>query len=142
MPEATANTGVKYIGREAWIDRLYGSNLPFEPGQIRVVPELLAFKFLRHVDVFEPAEPPAAKKGKKATEDDTAEILAQAQREQAEKFDEQSRLQDLRDRINSMTKEGVLDFAQVNYRQNLDANLRVETLRLQATALVDQFGAV
>jgi hypothetical protein len=60
---------VKYIGREdPFYDRLYGSNLPFVPGQVRVITDLdLVAKFLRHDDCFErvvvkpaPAPVPAA----------------------------------------------------------------------------------
>ncbi|ADU36223.1 hypothetical protein [Variovorax paradoxus] len=55
MPTNTNGVPVKYIGREdPFYDRLYGSNLPFEPGQVRVITDLdLVAKFLRHDDCFE-----------------------------------------------------------------------------------------
>lgn len=55
MTSNTAGVRVKYIGREdPFYDRLYGSNLPFVPGQVRVITDLdLAAKFLRHDDCFE-----------------------------------------------------------------------------------------
>ncbi|CAN7452467.1 hypothetical protein LJR099_003037 [Variovorax paradoxus] len=57
MPTNTNGVPVKYIGREdPFYDRLYGSNLPFVPGQVRVITDLdLVAKFLRHDDCFEKA---------------------------------------------------------------------------------------
>ena len=57
MPTNTNGVPVKYIGREdPFYDRLYGSNLPFVPGQVRVITDLdLVAKFLRHDDCFERA---------------------------------------------------------------------------------------
>ncbi|MEG2046986.1 MAG: hypothetical protein RR100_09075, partial [Comamonas sp.] len=47
------NTAVKYIGRRSpYVDRLYGTNLSFEHGQVRVIPAQIAKKFLRHADMF------------------------------------------------------------------------------------------
>ncbi len=79
MPTNTNGVSVKYIGREdPFYDRLYGSNLPFVPGQVRVITDLdLVAKFLRHDDCFErvvlepavaatvpaPVQPPAAPTG-------------------------------------------------------------------------------
>ena len=79
MPTNTNGVSVKYIGCEdPFYDRLYGSNLPFVPGQVRVITDLdLVAKFLRHDDCFErvvlepavaaiapaPAQPPAAPTG-------------------------------------------------------------------------------
>ena len=57
MPTNTNGVPVKYIGREdPFHDRLYGSNLPFVPGQVRLITDLdLVAKFLRHGDCFEKA---------------------------------------------------------------------------------------
>jgi hypothetical protein len=81
MPTNTNGVPVKYIGREdPFHDRLYGSNLPFVPGQVRLITDLdLVAKFLRHGDCFEkavlepvvparapapaPAQPPVAATG-------------------------------------------------------------------------------
>jgi len=50
---AAEKVAVKYIGRkEPWIDRLYGSKLPFHKEQVRVVPSSLALRLLRHEDLF------------------------------------------------------------------------------------------
>jgi len=54
---AAEKVAVKYIGRkEPWIDRLYGSKLPFNKGQVRVVPSNLALRLLRHQDLFTTVE--------------------------------------------------------------------------------------
>ena len=54
---AAEKVPVEYIGRkEPWVDKLYGSKLPFNKGQVRVVPSDLAIRFLRHPDLFKLAE--------------------------------------------------------------------------------------
>lgn len=54
---AAEKVPVEYIGRkEPWVDKLYGSKLPFNKGQVRIVPSELAIRFLRHPDLFKLAE--------------------------------------------------------------------------------------
>ncbi|RZL88826.1 MAG: hypothetical protein EOP82_21660 [Variovorax sp.] len=132
---------VAYTGRDAvWTDNLYGSNLPFAQGQTRMVPPELAARLLRHADVFEPGEAPKAKKGAKT--DDTAELLAKAELERAEVNKLAFNLQDLRDQIAHMEKPALAHFAKVNYRQDMDMRLKVDTLRQQANAFIDLYGVV
>lgn len=131
---------VKYTGRETpFIDRNYGSDLSFEPGQVRPIPHDLAEKLLRHADVFELTASPE----KKAPEaDDTGELLAEANAKKLDDTNAQNRLQDLIDRVNYMDKDALADFALINYRHNFDKRLSVAKLREQAVGLIDQFGVV
>ncbi|WP_167141297.1 RyR domain-containing protein [Pseudomonas sp. OTU750018] len=136
--------GVKYIGRrEIFVDRLFGTGLSFEQGQVRVFPGVLARKFLRHADQFEEAavgEP--ATVADTETTDETAQALAKAKKLQDEQTLEQNQLQDVRDQIASMTKKGLEEFAMTKYNQKLDARKSVGDLRVEVTGFIDRFGVV
>lgn len=144
MPDIIPDAlGVKFIGRKPWIDRLYGSGLSFEPGQSRTVPSRLGRNFLRHADVFEPAEAKPVKASKTELTDDTDAQLQKAKEEKDKVTEEQNRIQDLHDRINTMTKDALVDFARVNYRQDIDkTKFKADELKAKVIGLVDQYGAV
>ncbi len=129
---------VKYIGRKPFVDRLYGSGLPFEADQVRAVPAELARRFLRHPE-FAPAELPVA--AEKPRGDDTAALLEGAAREQAQQREQLNDLQELRDQVSYMDKEALEQFAQAKYRQNIDKRRSLPALREQVIGLIDQFGA-
>lgn len=134
---------VKYIGpRETWIEKRYRSGLTFTKGQTRAVPESLAAKLLRHADLFERCADQAATEKPEQGQDDTAKILAKAKKKLDREKDEENRLQDLRDRIMTMDKDALADFAYIKYRQKIDKRRSPEALREQVIAFVDQFGAV
>lgn len=130
---------VKYIGRKPFVDRLYGSGLPFEIGQTRVVPALLARQFLRHPE-FEQGEAEAPIEPPKG--DDTAVLLEQADKAQVEQTTHLSELQELRDQVSYMDKDALEQFALTKYRQNIDKRRSLPALREQVIGLIDQFGAV
>lgn len=150
-PVETAGAGaksggvvVRYIGRrEQWQDRLYGSGLSFRTGQVRAVPGGLARQLLRHADMFEPVEQ-AGTDGETVPviDDDTEQLLANAQQKQADERTEQVELQDLRDTIGRMPKAALMEYARNNYRQELDSKLKVDDMRAAVIGMVDQFGAV
>jgi len=51
------NIGIKYIGKKALhSDRLYGSKLSWEPGQIKNVSESIAKQMMVHSDIYEIVE--------------------------------------------------------------------------------------
>lgn len=142
------NVPVKFIGRRPWTDHLYGSKLPFEPGQVRHVPTELARRFLRHQDVFQPhaaevAEPiePAAEQDTKQA-DDTAEILADAQLQAQQEQRTNVELQDLFDRVALMDKDALIEFATNNYRMPLDKRRSEQNLREQVIGFINQYGVV
>lgn len=145
-PVRDGEQAVTYIGRRpSFVDRNYGTNLTFGAGQTRVLPTEIARKFLRHPDVFSPAaatpvdsEPPAPSQAA----DDTAATLQKAQEQAAAKTQEQTQLQDLRDRITQMDKKGLVEYAQTNYRQQLNTRDKLDDLRAKVLGMVDQFGAV
>lgn len=166
MIESMKPVEVKYIGKlQPWFDRLYDTGLSFVCGQSRVLPWDMAPKFLRHSDIFErveqasdkpPAdddkkddEPPAddkaaENKGDKdeAPKDDTQALLDEQAAKNKEKDDEQVEKQALYDQVANMDKDGLKDFAEVNYQQKINKSKSVENLRAEVTGMIDQFGVV
>lgn len=136
--------GVKYIGRrEIFVDRLFGTGLSFEQGQVRVFPGVLARKFLRHADQFEEAAVgEATAVADTEVTDETAEALAKAKKLQDEQTLEQNQLQDVRDQIASMTKKSLEEFAITKFNQKLDMTKKVCDLRVEVTSFIDRFGVV
>lgn len=139
-------TDVHYLGQREWADRLYGSGLTFAPGQVRRVPGELARRLLRHADLFAPApageSPQEAGAAAPAAVDDTAEQLAAAAKQREELREVERQRQDVIDTVNTMNKDALRDFAQVNYRQTLAKNLSVESMRAKVIGFIDQFGVV
>ena len=151
---------VRYIGKDAWLDRLYGSKLSFEPQQVRRVPGDLARRFLRHADMFESGvavleqaaaqyttsapEHAATTDTNTATEtavvDDTATVLEQAAKDKAQDDTVQSQLQDMLDTVNAMDKDALQSFAQEKFNQKVPKNLSVDNMRLRVGEFIQAYG--
>lgn len=140
------NTGVSitHIGREdPFIDRNYGSNLSFGPGQSRTVPADLAARLLRHGDVFELTKDGAkVEKPAKAPVDDTQAVLQASKEKQDEQNEELNQRQNLVDQINLMDKDALKDFAHTKYGQPIPKTMTVENMRAKVVGFIDQFGMV
>lgn len=141
-PQAVRPPGylpVQYVGRRPeWTDRLYGTGLTFVTGQSRDLPAHMAKNLLRHPDLFELGkEDPAA-----VIVDDTQALLESATKGKKAEDTKQNELQDLYDRVSFMDKAALLEFAKINYRQELSNRKAEATLRLEVKGLIDQYGAV
>lgn len=147
---------IKYIGkREPWHDRLYRTGLVFDCNQVRTVPWDMARKFLRHEDLFEKVGVDAKDKDDEANQkpdddtqndsdskaDDTQALLDEQTAKNKDKDDEQTELQALYDQVSVMEKDALKDFAQNHYQQKTNNSKSVENIRLDVTAMIDQFGA-
>ena len=157
---AAERVPVEYIGRkEPWVDKLYGSKLPFNKGQVRVVPSERAIRLLRHEDLFKLAEtdtecdeqkqddsqmsldPNEGEQDEGDEQDDTDELLDEAEKEQAEAKQREQERQDLVDQVNAMTdKDSLEHFAQTRYQQRINKRKSVENLREDVVGMIDQFG--
>jgi len=73
--------------------------------------------------------------------DDTQALLDEQEAKNKDKDDEQTELQALYDQVTVMEKEALKDFAQNHYQQNTNNSKSVENIRLDVTAMIDQFGA-
>ena len=139
---AATSVAVIYIGRETpFVERNYGSNLSFEPGQSRIVPSELANKLLRHADVFkvvsQPESAPAA-----LANDDTEHALKQSEEKKVEQDAKENQRQDLVDQVNLMDKDALKEFAQSKYGQPLSKTLHVDNMRARVVGFIDQYGMV
>ena len=147
---------IKYIGkREPWHDRLYRTGLVFDCNQVRTIPWDMARKFLRHEDLFEQVDADAKDKSDTADStskddtpddsdqkpDDTQALLDEQKAKDKDKDDEQTELQALYDQVSVMEKDALKDFAQNHYQQKTNNSKSVENIRLDVTAMIDQFGA-
>lgn len=140
---AGADVPVKYIcqRRSQWRDHLYGSGLTFSTGQVRFVPGALARKFLNHADLFERCDFGDGGQGEPA-QDDTQQLMDDAARQQQDKREVETQLQDVIDQVNQMTKAGLIEYALTNYKQDLKKTDKLEVLRGQVLQMVNQFGVV
>ena len=73
--------------------------------------------------------------------DDTQALLDEQKAKNKDKDDEQTELQALYDQVSVMEKGALKDFAQNHYQQNTNNSKSVENIRLDVTAMIDQFGA-
>lgn len=135
-----SNVPVRYIGkRDAWTDRLYGSGLTFSIGQVRAIPQPLSKRFLRHGDLFELAD--AAPVEEAAPQDDTAEQLAKAEAERAERDRHEMNMADLHRDVDNMDFSTLAEFAEQRYGLKLTKQKGLDKGRAEVHARIDQFGA-
>lgn len=147
-PRLHGLVAITYIGRrDQYVDRQYGTGLPFRTGQTRQLPAELARRFLRHADLFEQAQEtvveavPVAEVSTDA-DDDTAVILEQVAAQQEADLRNQSQLQDLYDQVAAMDKDALAHFAMTRYQQKLDKRIAEPKLREEVISFIDRFGAV
>lgn len=145
---------VTYFGKEdPFVDRIYHSNLTFTPGQTRAVPVALAARFLLHSDVFKEGdaaaknvkekavEAPADKKAEGDThKDDTAVLLAEANKEQDKQREQDNARFELLESLESMDAKALRDFALTNYKQKINGTLGEAKVRDQVRGFIDQYG--
>lgn len=147
---------IEYIGRRPnFTDHLYGTGLTFVTGQVRVLPAVLAAKFLRHIDLFseaaqkqqdeqvqlaDPAVTNAQQGHIDKPEDDTAAVLQAAQKQQDEQARKDLERGQLLDQIRVMTQPELLTLARDRWNQVLRKNMSLENARERVIQFVDQYG--
>lgn len=130
---------VKYIFRRPrWKDNLYGSGLEFTTGQTRMLPSALALKLLRHGDTF--ARDTEFVPTPKTTEQETTELLEQAEKRKDDENHVENQRLDLYAHIDRMDKDAIGKFAREHYRVEVDRRRGIDALRTQAKELIDRFG--
>lgn len=126
----SAYTPIRYIGkRETYTDGAYQSRITWNRGESKPVPSAIAAKLLQHPDQYQLGDPITI-----------TEELPQLPVKTVD--DTEDRLQDMRNSIQSMTKNALMEFTSTNYRVKMDKNQSVSAMRAQATQLLDQFGVV
>lgn len=120
-------TPIRYIGpRPEYTEGTYGSRLVFVSDEIKKVPDDLAAKLLKHPDVYElagDAVPDEVTVAQKPDVDDTEDLLQSA-----------------RDAVANMNKATLEEFAQTNFRIELNKQSKLADLRLEVIGLIDQYG--
>lgn len=158
-----STVAVTYVGKEdPYKDRMYRTGLTFTPGQTRPLPPALAARFLRHEDVFkqEVAAPTVVTaKGKKADAgadtsgklpittdaqnqpvDDTAKLLEEQSQQQSDERAKEDARYALLEQLEKMDRQGLITWAEDNYKQKIPGNLGVAKARDMAKGFVDQYG--
>lgn len=133
---------VSFCGRDdSFVDNLYGTGLEFFNGKPRALPHDLAAKFLHHVGQFERVEL-TEKTSKKAKGDDTEAVLAESAEKKKEADAKLDEVFEAQNQIAHMNKAGLLEYAQIKYRQEIDSKLKVGEIRTQVAGMIDQFGVL
>lgn len=131
-----AGTSIKYIGvRPHWSDTIYGTGLTFVEGQVRTVPPTVAKKLLNHPDVFELSQD-APK------DDDTEKVLAKAEYDKEEEGERENNHYEVLDKVRSMTREGLIEYAKERYQVNLGSRISKADALKEVEQLINQFGAL
>lgn len=117
---------IKYIGkRPEYLDGTYGTRIVFQQGETKLVPADKALLMLKHPDVYVLSEATD-----KMDEPETPKTAP----------DDEDEVQNLRDSISAMNKDGLKEFAQTHYNVKLNGQKGEVTLRQEVIGLVDQFG--
>lgn len=159
------NTPIEYIGRKpTWKDVLYGTGLTFVSGQVRTVPDTIASRFLRHIDLFRVQEPEQAQKELEQTAasttatnaqqghltdskdtstqvDDTAALLEAAKKVEEEQAQKELEHAGLMDQIRVMSKDELLTLAKDRWNQVIHKNTTLENARERVIQFANQYGA-
>lgn len=149
IPTATSlgasGIAIQYVGRkDQHIDRLYGSNLVFAQGQVRIVPSNIASNLLKHPE-FQRYEQQDLNASDSDTQqsDDTSLILDESKKKQEKDDENEALIMDEIDIVQRITdKKSLVEYAKHKYDQSLKLNSSVKTLQDQVVDLIKRFGVV
>lgn len=149
IPTATSlgasGIAIQYVGRkDQHIDRLYGSNLVFAHGQVRIVPSNIASNLLKHPEFqrYEQQDLNATESDTQQS-DDTSLILDESKKKQEKDDENEALIMDEIDTVQRITdKKSLVEYAKHKYDQSLKMNSSVKTLQDQVVDLIKRFGVV
>ncbi|MNC37291.1 hypothetical protein D3C75_858480 [compost metagenome] len=144
-PLGASGIAIQYVGRkDQHIDRLYGSNLVFAHGQVRIVPSNIASNLLKHPE-FQRYEQQDLNASDSDTQqsDDTSLILDESKKKQEKDDENEALIMDEIDTVQRITdKKSLVEYAKHKYDQSLKLNSSVKTLQDQVVDLIKRFGVV
>lgn len=144
-PLGASGIAIQYVGRkDQHIDRLYGSNLVFAHGQVRIVPSNIASNLLKHPE-FQRYEQQDLNASDSDTQqlDDTSLILDESKKKQEKEDENEALIMDEIDTVQRITdKKSLVEYAKHKYDQSLKMNSSVKTLQDQVVDLIKRFGVV
>lgn len=133
---------VQYVGqREAFTDHLYGTELTFRSEQVRTLPARIATKFLRHTDLFKRSNKPMEKEGE-TLRDNTDTMLEDSDKNKKQREEHEAQIHDMVDRINSMDKTSLTEFANEKFGHKFSQRTKVDDMRKETVSLIHRFGVV
>lgn len=133
---------IRYIGmRQDWEDHLYSSGLFFTYGEIKLVPDRLAKKFLHHLDMFEEVTdlPEDAELSNALSAQDD---MDEAEEKEKAQLLEQNAIFETLQHIEDMSKAGLVEYAEKNYSVKLNGKLKLDELKHEVKELVNKFGVL
>lgn len=137
-------TTVQYTGdKEPYKDFAQGSGLTFMPGQARALPDDLARKLLRQVDIFAPAGLDDVQIFVPVTTEenqDTDKMLLELQAQKEEQDRQDRERNDLLDQIRVMDRSQLDILARDRWNQVLHHKTSLENARAKVMQFVDQYG--
>lgn len=144
-PLGASGIAIQYVGRkDQHIDRLYGSNLVFAHGQVRIVPSNIASSLLKHPEFqrYEQQDLNATESDTQES-DDTSLILEESKKKQEKDDENEALIMDEIDIVQRITdKKSLVEYAKHKYDQSLKLNSSVKTLQDQVVDLIKRFGVV
>lgn len=144
-PLGVSGIAIQYVGRkDQHIDRLYGSNLVFAHGQVRIVPSNIASNLLKHPEFkrYEQQDLNASDSDTQQS-DDTSLILDESKKKQEKDDENEALIMDEIDIVQRITdKKSLVEYAKHKYDQSLKLNSSVKTLQDQVVDLIKRFGVV
>jgi len=144
-PLGASGIAIQYVGRkDQYIDRLYGSNLVFAHGQVRIVPSNIASNLLKHPEFqrYEQQDLNASDSNIQQS-DDTSLILDESKKKQEKDDENEALIMDEIDTVQRITdKKSLVEYAKHKYDQSLKMNSSVKTLQDQVVDLIKRFGVV
>jgi len=144
-PLGASGIAIQYVGRkDQHIDRLYGSNLVFAHGQVRIVPSNIASSLLKHPEFqrYEQQDLNATESDTQQS-DDTSLILEESKKKQEKDDENEALIMDEIDTVQRITdKKSLVEYAKHKYDQDLKMSSSVNTLQNQVVDLIKRFGVV
>lgn len=141
----SSGIAIQYVGRkDQHIDRLYGSNLVFAHGQVRIVPSNIASSLLKHPEFqrYEQQDLNAAESDTQQS-DDTSLILEESKKKQDKDDENEALIMDEIDIVQRISdKKSLVEYAKHKYDQDLKMSSSVNTLQNQVVDLIKRFGVV
>lgn len=122
MPAEQQKQPVKNIveNREFVVDNFYGTGR-WDKEQVKLVDPMVAVKLLRHNDVWANA---STEEAVSAISIDVKQAVDKTKEQQEEELS-----QSLRDKVNTMSRDDVIDYAAVHYSMKIAGNSSVEKAR-------------
>lgn len=132
MPEVKKLPIKMIADRESINDSIYATGR-WDRGEIKLVDPAIAARMVRHVDVYEQVS------AEEAAEKKATEVEAVVKKTEDDQND--AATQELRDRVNTMEREAVIDYAGVHYGLKIHPNTGLEKARAQLIQHIDLAGA-